>query len=592
MSYKYRVILAFVTLEIFFISLIVGVNFLTIDKNSQSYLDQRLTSTKSLISELIKAPLSVYDLATLDNIVQNIKKIENIKYVIISDSHDRLLSTNVDPKDLKNYHEVNERVQKQVGKETLVFEFKEIYNDNVLLGHMHLVFDITDTLATITKNQERTYIIILFQIMISTILAYIIGRQLTLKLNNLSDIASQIAIEQDTNVPYKKYNDELGYLASSMQKMQDAIIKRNEQLNLYAKVFESTQEAIMITDKEGVITHVNQAFCTISGFSQEEVVGSTSNILKSGNHTHTFYARMWESIIEKGLWNGEIINKRKNGQIYIALLNISAIYDDEGKIINFVAVSSDITQMKEKEKLMQLQSKMATMGEMLSNIAHQWRQPLSGITSAASSTLVQKEIGVLDDASLEKALKGVIASSEYLSKTIDDFRNYFKQDKRINTFNLNEMLKNDLTIIEAMLKNNYIKLILELDEEITISTYHNELIQVMMNIIHNSKDAMSKKKDEKLLFIKAAIIKDELELCIRDNGGGIDETIVEHIFEPYFTTKHQSQGTGIGLYMSHNMVVEHMKGRIKVQNVEFEYNKQMHKGVDFYIYLPLSLNQA
>lgn len=479
-----------------------------------------------------------------------------------------------------------------MGKETLVFEFKEIYNDDVLLGHMHLVFDITDTLATISKNQEHTYILILFQIMISTILAYIIGRQLTLKLNNLSDIASQIAVEQDTNVPYKEYNDELGYLASSMQKMQDAIIKRNEQLNLYAKVFESTQEAIMITDKEGVITHVNQAFCTMSGFSQEEVVGSTSNILKSGNHTHTFYARMWESIIEKGLWNGEIINKRKNGQIYIALLNISAIYDDEGKIINFVAVSSDITQMKEKDKLMQLQSKMATMGEMLSNIAHQWRQPLSGITSAASSVLVQKDIGVLDDDSLIEALKGVIKSSEYLSKTIDDFRNYFKQDKRINTFNLNEMLKNDLTIVKAMLKNNYIKLILELDEEITISTYHNELIQVMMNIVHNSKDAMSKKEDEKLLFIKAAIIKDELELCIRDNGGGIDETIIEHIFEPYFTTKHQSQGTGIGLYMSHNMVVEHMKGRIKVKNVTFEYNQQMHKGVDFYIYLPLSLNQA
>jgi PAS domain S-box-containing protein len=585
MSYRYRFIVAFVTLELFFIALIVTVNFLTIERNTDDHFNQRVETTTLLVTELLRAPMSVYDLGTLDNISENLHQ---ITYVIIEDNQERILSTNVESQYIEQFRHAEHNKFITTEDKKFYVTHREIFNDDVRLGQIHFIFDITNNLYVIQTNKNVTFGIIVFQLMISTLLAYFIGTQLTSKLLTLRNVASQIGQNEITTVPYCHTQDEVGQLADAMNTMQLQIIDRNDKLKLFAQLFENAQEAIIITDENGVIINVNQAFTHITGYEEVEVIGSLTNILKSGKHESSFYEKMWKKILNNGIWQDEIINKKKNGEFYISLLNISTIQNEENKITNFVAIATDITQMKEKEKIMRIQSKMATMGEMLNNIAHQWRQPLSTITSAASGILIQKEIDVLDDETLTKMLQGIIKSSQYLSKTIEDFRNYFRHDKVLTTFDINHLIEHDLTIIEAILKNNHIKLILELEENMKITNFENELVQALMNIIHNSKDALADKEYKKLLFIKTKKVDNNIELLVRDNAGGIALDIIENIFEPYFTTKHKSQGTGIGLYMTHIIITEHMGGHIKVENCEFEYENSVHKGLDFYIYLPLN----
>lgn len=586
MSYKYRFIVAFVSLELFFIALIVTVNFFTIDNNHKEYINQRVESTTLLLNELFRAPMSVYDLGTLDNIVANLDK---ISYVIIEDNQNRVLSTNVNPSDINLFKEYEHNKNLTYKGKKYYIVHNDVFNEDVKLGQVHYIFDITNNFDVIEENQSITFGIILLQFLISTMLAYFIGSRLTYKLLKLSDVASKIGHNELTNVPYVHSKDEIGKLASSMNQMQRQIINRNDELKLFVKLFENAQEAIIITDEKGNILNVNHAFTDITGYELSEINGNLTTMLKSTQHDESFYQTMWAKILMHGIWQDEICNKNKQGEFYTLLLNINAIKNEKDEITNFVAIATDITQMKEKEKILRVQSKMATMGEMLNNIAHQWRQPLSTITSAASGILVQKDIEVLDDETLYSMLKGIIKSSEYLSKTIEDFRNYFRHDKVLTIFDINHLIKNDLTIVEAILKNNHIKLILELEGTLSIQNFQNELIQALMNIIHNSKDALSSKENNRLLFIKTKRVGQEIELLIRDNAGGITSDVMDKMFDPYFTTKHKSQGTGIGLYMTHIIVVEHMGGKIKVQNSEFEYENTMQKGLDFYIYLPINM---
>jgi PAS domain S-box-containing protein len=346
MSYRYRFIVAFVTLELFFIALIVSVNFLTIEKNAQDYFAQKVNSTTVLVSELLRAPMSVYDLATLDNIINNVHQ---ISYVIIEDNQHRILSTNVEAKNITQFYSNTKDGYLTVDNKEFYLVYKEIYNEDVILGHIRFIFDITENLDVIEKNKSITFGIIVLQLFISTLLAYFIGTQLTSKLLTLKNVASKIGHNEITTVPYSNTHDEVGQLADAMNDMQLQIIHRNDKLKLFAQLFENAQEAIIITDENGVIINVNQAFTHITGYEEAEVIGSLTNILKSGKHETSFYEKMWKKILNNGIWQDEIINKKKNGEFYISLLNISAIKNEEHKITIFVAIATDITQMKEKE---------------------------------------------------------------------------------------------------------------------------------------------------------------------------------------------------------------------------------------------------
>jgi signal transduction histidine kinase len=229
------------------------------------------------------------------------------------------------------------------------------------------------------------------------------------------------------------------------------------------------------------------------------------------------------------------------------------------------------------------------MGEMIGNIAHQWRQPLSVISTSATGLLMQQQYNSdVSKEDLEKHCNAINDNAQYLSKTIDDFKNFIKNDRQLVRFNLNDNIESFISLVEPSLKKENIKLILNIDKSFEIESYPNELIQCFMNIFNNAKDALKDSTcEDKYIFIEVQKKDNSMVINFKDNAGGISKDILARIFEPYFTTKHQAQGTGLGLSMTYNLIVDGMKGTIEASNVTYDYNEKEYMGAKFTITLPL-----
>ena len=239
---------------------------------------------------------------------------------------------------------------------------------------------------------------------------------------------------------------------------------------------------------------------------------------------------------------------------------------------------------RKHENLLIQQSKMAAMGEMLANIAHQWRQPLSTISTSATGAKLQKEMDCLSDSQLYDTFTTINNSAQYLSKTIDDFRDFFNPtNNKMSEFKISELFDKTLNIISSQFNTKDIEIIKNIDE-LTLLSIENELIQVLINILNNAKDALEKVESKRrLIFINVYKNNDEINIEIKDNANGIATDIIDRIFEPYFTTKHKSQGTGIGLYMSEEIVKNHLNGMLTVSNESYIYENINYVGAKFTI---------
>ncbi len=228
-----------------------------------------------------------------------------------------------------------------------------------------------------------------------------------------------------------------------------------------------------------------------------------------------------------------------------------------------------IVQEKTQENIKQLetlqeQSKMASMGEMIGAIAHQWRQPLNEISISIQNLKYDYEDGLIDAEFIDAFIKKNKEIIKFMSSTIDDFRNFYRVDKTREVFDVREAIEKTLSLQMAQLTNNNISILIS-GESFEVEGYRNEFLQVILNIINNSKDALLAKG------IENAKIEIELEghsIFIRDNAGGIPESLIGRIFEPYFTTKEQGKGTGMGLYMSKMIIEENMQAKLSVRNIE------------------------
>jgi len=252
-------------------------------------------------------------------------------------------------------------------------------------------------------------------------------------------------------------------------------------------------------------------------------------------------------------------------------------------------IHDEIEKNNKKNKIISHQNKLTAMGEMIENIAHQWRQPLSIISTAASGIKLKKELGIeIDKDEEQNTLASIVSTSRYLSNTIDDFRYFFSQEKTITLFNADKFIEKIMGLIENEFVSKEI-LIVKNIKPVEIRSCENELLQVMINLLNNSKDELIKSKiDKKYIFISIYLEEGHIVLKVNDNAGGVDEDIIDRIFEPYFTTKHQSQGTGIGLYMSEEIISKHLKGSINVENIEYTFEGIDYKGATFKIKIPKS----
>ena len=366
--------------------------------------------------------------------------------------------------------------------------------------------------------------------------------------------------------------------------------KEQELKNAYI-VFQNAHDGIVVTDEKVNIINVNRAFENDTGYKLDEIFGKNPRILKSGIQDVDFYKKMWEKLNKEGYWEGELVNKNKQGNRYIERIKINAIYDENKKLTNYIALFSDITLQKEQEKLLKekeellfQQSKLSAMGEMIGNIAHQWRQPLSVISSSISAIKLSVGTNIYTNEELINFMDTVLNSTKYLSETIDDFRNFYKKDLEKEEFAIKNAIDISFNLVKTELVKQGIKTIFINDTDFNIMGIKNQFLQVLMNILSNSKDAfIDKNIDDKTIFINLYEENDKKCIEIYDNAGGIKDDVIEHVFEPYFTTKHKSIGTGIGLYMSQEIIAKHLEGQITVTNKEFIYQDNEYKGACFKI---------
>ena len=378
----------------------------------------------------------------------------------------------------------------------------------------------------------------------------------------------------------------------NLQKEKDKLANTN---NILENIIENAPIIIFWKDRNGIYRGSNKRFLELMNLKDEkELLGkkdSDFNIVENKNYIND---DLYVMTNKKPKLNYTETITATNKSVRILNTSKVPLLDEKENVIGVLGVIQDITeqtnnqnQLKEHEQLLIQQSKLASMGEMIANIAHQWRQPLSIISTSATGIKLQKEMGILDDDSEIKSLDCINENAQYLSNTIEDFRDFFKKSKTKNFVNLNNLLEKTLKLILTRLKNREITIIKN-SIDIEFETYEREIIQVFMNIINNSIDAFENKDYDKFIFFETQKFENKIVIKIKDNAGGIPENIIDRIFEPYFTTKEEKQGTGIGLYMSNEIIVKHLNGKILVTNESFEYLNQKYKGSLFTIELPLS----
>jgi len=385
-----------------------------------------------------------------------------------------------------------------------------------------------------------------------------------------------------------KYGDKI-IIQSTVRDISDKYEARRISA-LLQKFFDNTSEGMTIADPTGHIVSVNPAFTSITGYLPQEVIGKNPRFLQSGEHSQKFYEKMWQDVLEKGRWEGEIRNKRKNGETYPEWITMTSIRNENGEIEYFVAVFLDLTQIKEaqhrldeQERMIFAQSRFAAMGEMIGMIAHQWRQPITAIGMGANNMIMDIELGDINAQIFKKHLEQISTQVQFLSATIDDFRNFFRPNREMSEVNIDSIVEGALKIIGKSLENNNIEVRKQTAYNPIVKAYESELVQMLMAIISNAKDAIMERSIKSAEITISTMQNPDfpgfVELQICDNGGGIPVEIIDRIFEPYFTTKSTKNGTGLGLYIAKTIIEKHQNGSVGVKNKE--------DGACFWIRLPV-----
>ncbi len=352
-------------------------------------------------------------------------------------------------------------------------------------------------------------------------------------------------------------------------------------------IVESNSTAIIAIDWTGRIITYNIKAQEVFGWTKKEMLGKRNLSFIIPDKHKKSHANSSKKYLTSGESCGimhttrELEGLKKDGTIFPIRISFGGKYKPKGSIVT--ANIADITEEKEREHFMIQQAKMASLGEMLGNIAHQWRQPLSTISTSASGVVVKYKYGVLKDEDIPEHMETIKRNAQFLSETIDTFGDFIKEDKRHEEVILQDKIINILKITETTLKENYIELKNNIDQEspVKLVMATGELSQVIINIINNAKDVLIENQI-KNPWIKLGLKKigKKVILTIEDNGRGIPKEVMSKIFDPYFTTKHKSQGTGLGLHMSQKIIQNSLHGNLYVKNTK--------NGAKFFIELPIA----
>lgn len=339
------------------------------------------------------------------------------------------------------------------------------------------------------------------------------------------------------------------------------------------------QEALDIVDEHiiysesdlaGNITAVSSAFCKISGYSKEELIGKPHNVVRHPDMPSVVFKELWETIRKQQVWQGEVFNLAKNGKTYYVYATVKPKMYKEGKMVGYISVRQDITHQKEselqKEQLVH-QSRHASMGEMISIIAHQWKQPLNHLSMELYHLRKQLKRETVDVEKVERHYRNSENILANLSDIITTFKKFFKPTTAMEELSLGSVMETSLVLIQPMIDASAVQINIENNEiDDRVLGYGNEISQAFVNILKNSIDELiAGEVETPLITIRFENMNGNVTVTICDNGSGVPEENLSKLFDPYFSTKGE-QGTGMGLYMVRVIVEEKLKGKIRVTN--------------------------
>ena len=349
---------------------------------------------------------------------------------------------------------------------------------------------------------------------------------------------------------------------------------------------EQLAETIVITDAIGIIEYVNPTFEKLSGFSKEDAIGQNMRILKSGEHESEFYQSLWDTISNKKIWKGTIINRKKNGDLFEEITTISPILNEQNEICNFVAVKSDISRIRELEKQLLQSQKLQAVGTMAGGIAHDFNNILASILGY--SELLKNRMS--DKKSKEYEYLDIISYSGNRAKDLVQqillFSRQTEPEKK--PVQLEVIVEEALKLIRSTLPST-ISINFDYQGEMTISGDETQLNQVIMNLCINAFHAMPDGGDLKISLTKNIYFsanefpemdhqKEYTCLSIKDKGTGMSAETIEHLFDPFFSTKEPGKGTGLGMSVVLGIVESH-DGSIQVDS-------ELGKGTAVNVYFP------
>lgn len=375
--------------------------------------------------------------------------------------------------------------------------------------------------------------------------------------------------------------------------------KAENELRLLSTAIEQSPASVIITDIKGTIEYVNKKFEQISGYSREEVIGKKPSILKSGDKSETDYKELWETIKSGKKWEGEFQNKKKNGKLYWENSVISPVFDENGKLIRYLAIKEDITEKRknnlekiELEKQIRHNQKLETIGTLAGGIAHDFNNiltPIIGYADLGTSVLDPKD-------KLYRYFHNITIASTRAKDLVEQILLFSKQkEKQKKPLALHLIIKEALKLLRQSIPST-VEIISEIDSYCDmILADSTQLHQVVVNLCTNAWQAMeetgghltvkmhqvklTKKQKKLLLNLKQ---NEYIHLAIKDTGHGMDKDTLARIYEPFFTTKPVDRGTGLGLPVVHGIVKNH--------NGEIQVESTLGKGTTFNIYLPVIKN--
>ena len=391
-------------------------------------------------------------------------------------------------------------------------------------------------------------------------------------------------------------------------KIEEKTIELAKQKLLFENLYNKSSDGVLLI-QNNLITSCNESTHKILKYTEAEILNKKLYEISPYRQPNAKISKeksqnMLDEALLKGVSNFEwVFVDAKNDNIWVEIV-LTSIEIEGNSVIHAVIrdisnrkvleqkledlnsnleekIKKEIIKNEKNTKQLIQQSRLAQMGEMISMIAHQWRQPLAAISATTNNLLIKMLIeNKVDKNLVEEELKLIIDYSQHLSSTIDDFRNFFKTEKEKNEFDLELLILKSISIIKTSIESNNINLKTQFNSSIKIFSYSTEIQQVILNILKNAEDILIEKDSEDKKIEITTYKKDEESVLIKihDNGGGIENSVIEKIFDPYFSTKDTKEGTGLGLYMSRIIINEHCEGNLRVVN---EYD-----GATFLIELP------